>query len=73
MLERLDADLRARLALAPHVDVRGGVVADDDRREPRPHPLVVQRRDVVANAIANALRDRLAVDDPRAHLFFSGA
>ena len=63
-----DAGLLARLALVAHVDVRGRVVAHEDRGEPG---LRARRRpsslDLAPHPLAHPRGDGLAVDDPRAH------
>ena len=88
VVDRADPDLLVRLALVGHVDVRGRVLADQHRGEAG--HVAVARRDESSHVRGDPLpdlgRDRLAVDDPRAHdssarpttstaqaTFFSGA
>ncbi len=60
---RVDADALRSLLLAPDVDVRGGVVADEHRGEAD----VAERRDLGRDLVADFRRQRLAVDDLRRH------
>jgi hypothetical protein len=56
-VDRLDAGLLGGLVLEPDVDVRGGVVADEDRRETeRP-----ERAHVLGHLAADARCERVAV------------
>jgi hypothetical protein len=60
VVERLDPDLGRVLALHPHVDGRGGVVANEDGREPGP---AVHRGDLALHLLTDLRRYRVAVDD----------
>ena len=60
----LDADLGRGLVLQPDVDVGGGVVADEHRREPD----ATEPRDLVGDLGADARGERLAVHERRGHL-----
>ena len=76
VMERLDPDLRAVLALHPHVDRRRRIPTDQDRREPRRHASRAQLLDLARHPLAHPGRDRLPVDDLRCHqspFRFSGA
>jgi hypothetical protein len=63
VVPRLDADLGHGLALAAHVDLRGGVVTHEDRREAGRDPLVAELTHLLGDFLANVRGDRLAVDD----------
>ena len=60
VVEGLDAHLGGVLALHAHVDGRGGIVADEDRREPG---LAVHGLDLALDLLAHLRRNCLAVDD----------
>ena len=61
---RVDADLAGSLVLQPDVDVRGGVVADEDRRQTD----LAQPAHLLGDLAADAFRERLPVHQPSRHL-----
>src|SRR5690606_490835 len=62
------AHLLAGLDLAPHVDLRGGIVAHPHHREPgRPPALLHEDLRRLGHLAADLRRDRLSVDDACAH------
>ena len=66
VVEAADPGLGARLLLAGDVDRGGGIVADQDRRQPgRLVPGRDPGRDLVAHLVPHLLRDRLSVDELR--------
>jgi hypothetical protein len=65
MVEGLDPDLSTVLALHPHVDGGGGVVADEDRGETGRDAFRAQLLNLARDPLTNLRRDGLAVDDPR--------
>ena len=64
VVARLDPGLVRRLVLRADVDVRRGIVADENRREA--HGLAI-RPHVLGNLCANLLCERLSVDSNRRH------
>jgi len=62
------SDLARRSLLAAHVDGGGGVLADEHRGQARRPPTrAAQLMHLARDLLAHACRDRLAVDDGRAH------
>ena len=61
---RVDPDLGRRLVLEPDVDVRRGIVADEDRREPD----LPELPNLLGDLAADALGERLAVHQSSRHL-----
>ena len=73
VVERLHPGLAARLALVAHVDLGGGVVSDENRREARPRSAGGdQLLHADPCALAHLRGHRFSVDDV-AHFFLRGA
>jgi hypothetical protein len=70
VVKRLDAHLGGVLALHAHVDGRRRVVAHQHRGQAGRH---VHPGDLTGHLSTYPRGDRLAVDDPGAHRFLSGA
>ena len=63
VIERLESGLPRGLVLAADVDLRGGILADEDRGEAD----VAEPSDVGGHLGAHLRRERLAVDERRCH------
>ena len=73
VVARLDARLLRGLVLPADVDVRRGIVADEDRRKA---DVGAERRDVPGDLSADLLRDQFPVDSHSRHrceAYFRGA
>ena len=69
MVEGLHAAFLASLDLVAHIDLRGRIHAHQNDREPGLQTARAQGRDAFAKPQTQRLRERLAVDDLRAHAF----
>ena len=63
----MHADLGRGVGLVAHIDLRGGIIAGENHREPRLYSALHKRRDLALELGADRRREGFSIEDLRCH------